>query len=371
MNTISISSRELFSKCDKLVRVINSKNTLAVLDNFLFKVQNGYMHISASDTENFATAMLELTDCPDTFEFGLNARTLVTALKEIPEQPIVMKISNMGCVVQYANGYFNLPIADVTDYPLFPKMKEPEAVQLSAESLRRILTKAPAFAGQDDLRPIMCGICFSYENGVLEAAASDGHSLIKLTEKCGNDNKGLFVMSIKTAKLAESFMGQTGSDVTISHDVTHSYMKFESFELTSRLVEGKYPNFNAVIPRNYTDCMEFDRKEMMALVRRVGVFANSASQLLKLSMNGMELNIIGEDIDFSTKAQATMMVGKLGNDIQIGLKGTLIQTSLNAFTSERMYMYYMDASRAVVFKPVEEDSDHQQLTLQMPMMLNE
>lgn len=371
MNTITISSRELFSKCDRLARVINSKNSLPALDNFLFKVTDGTMYISASDTENFATATLLLVDSMDTFEFGLNARTFVSALKEIPEQPITIEISNNGCIVRYTNGHFNLPVTDVKEYPQFPKMREPNAVSLTTDALKRILSKTPAFAVQDELRPIMGGICFSYENRKLETAASDGHSLIRLTEECENDGKGLFVMSIKTAKLAESFMGEGEEKVTISHDATHSYVKFESFELTSRLVEGRYPNYNAVIPTNYTEYIEFDRKELMALVRRVGIFASSASQLLKLTISGMGLDITGEDFDFSTKAQASMMVVKNGRDISIGLKGSLIQTNLNAFTAERMYMYYMDASRAVVFRPVEEDDEHQQLTLQMPMMLNE
>lgn len=105
MNTITISSRELFSKCDRLARVINSKNSLPALDNFLFKVTDGTMYISASDTENFATATLSLVDSMDTFEFGLNARTFVSALKEIPEQPITIEISNNGCIVRYTNGH--------------------------------------------------------------------------------------------------------------------------------------------------------------------------------------------------------------------------------------------------------------------------
>ena len=370
MNTIQISSRELYSKCDKLMRVINSKNALPILDNFIFKVKGTDMTISASDTENYATARLQLSDHSDSFEFGVNARTFVSALKEIPEQPLTIKVSNSGCVIRYANGRFNLPIVDVTEYPGLPTLKEPQSVKLSYSSLDKILSKAPSFAGQDELRPIMSGICFAYGDGKLEAAASDGHSLIRFTEKCEGSGEGLFVMSTKTAKLAESFMGSEEENVTISHTNNHSYIKFESFELSSRLVEGKYPNYNAVIPNNYSDYIEFDRKELMSLARRVGVFANSASQLLRLELKGMELNIIGEDFDFSTKAQASMMVSKSGKDMNIGLKSTLILNNMNAFTAETLRMYYMDASRAVLFRPVDEE-DNSQVTIQMPMMLNE
>ena len=370
MNSFIISSRDLYTKCEKLGRVINSKNTLPVLDNLLFTVENGMMRISSSDTENFATGLVEVNECEGSFEFGLNARTFVSALKELPEQPLTIVVEESGCTIKYANGHFNLPIADVTEYPKFPNLKESSSLTISGESFKRVLSKAPAFAGQDELRPIMNGICFSYENQKLEAVASDGHGLIKLTEPCMNADKCLFVMSIKSAKLAESFMAKDEESVTIIHSESHSYIKFASFELTSRLVEGRYPNYNAVIPVDYTDNIEVERTELISIVRRVSVFANTASQLLKFDINGMNLGIIGEDIDFSHKAEASMMIVKTGKDLAIGLKGTIVQPILAAFNNEKLKMFYKDSSRAVVFREVDENEDHTQMILLMPMMLN-
>ena len=161
-----------------------------------------------------------------------------------------------------------------------------------------------------------------------------------------------------------------GEDITISHDTRNSYVKIGSYELTARLIEGKYPNYNAVIPVNYNDYVEFDRKEMISVARRVGVFTNTASQLLKVAVSGMEMNVSGEDMDFSTKAQATLMVSKFGEDLTIGLKSTIMQTILNAFSCERISLQYMDASRAVIYRPAEPEEGWSQLILQMPMMLN-
>ena len=186
-----------------------------------------------------------------------------------------------------------------------------------------------------------------------------------------NDNKNLFVMSIKTAKLAESFMTKDEESVTIIHNANNCYVKFTSFELTSRLVEGKYPNYNAVIPVDYTDHIEVDRAELISIVRRVSVFANSASQLLKFDIKGMNLDIIGEDIDYSHKAEASMMINKTGMDLAIGLKGTIVQPILSAFNNEKLNMFYKDPSRAVVFRAVDENEEHSQMILLMPMMLND
>lgn len=371
MATFTVASNEFYAKCEKLARVINSKNTLPVLDNLVFNIENGEMRISASDSENFATGSLTLNECSESFSFGLNARTLISALKEIPAQPLEVTIEETNCKIQYVNGHFNIPVVDISDYPLFPEMKNIQAVTLTGDAMRRILSKVPAFTAQDELRPIMGGICFNYENNKLEAVASDGHFLIRLTENCTDGGKGLFVMSVKTAKLAESFMDKEEESITVSHNASHSYVKLGTFELTSRLVEGKFPNYNAVIPNNYTQYIELERKELLSLVRRTTVFANAASQLLKFSIRGMELVITGEDYDFSTRAQVTMMVQKNGNDLTIGLKGTILQTLLNSFSADRLSMYYLDASRAVIFKPSEEDETHQQLTIQMPMMLND
>lgn len=372
MNTFIVSSRELFTKCEKLARVINSKNSLPVLDNFLFNVSEGEMRISASDSEHFATGTLEVTGVDNPFVFGLNARTMVAALKELAEQPLTVEVDGTTCTIRYANGHFNLPVADVTEYPVFPKMKDAAEVTVSFDTLKRILSKCPAFAANDELRPVMNSVCFDYADNRLNAVASDGHALIKLTEACTtHESKGLFMMSIKTAKLTDSFMDKEGEDVTICHDTRNSYVKIGSYELTARLIEGKYPNYNAVIPVNYNDYVEFDRKEMISVARRVGVFANTASQLLKVAVSGMEMNVSGEDMDFSTKAQATLMVSKSGKDLTIGLKSTIMQTILNAFSCERISLQYMDASRAVIYRPADPEEGWSQLVLQMPMMLNE
>ena len=372
MNTFTVSSRDLYVKCDKLSRVINSKNSLPVLDNFLFNVTEGEMRISASDSEHFATGTLDVTGVDESFAFGLNARNIVSALKELPEQPLTVEVDDTACTIRYANGHFNLPVADVKEYPLFPEMRDAAAVTVSFETLKRILSKCPAFAANDELRPVMNGICFDYASDSLNAVASDGHSLIKLTEACTtHEAEGRFLMSIKTAKLTDSFMEKEGEDITISHDSRNSYVKIGSYELTARLIEGNYPNYNAVIPVNYKDYVEFDRKELMSVARRVGVFANVASQLLKVAVSGMEMNVSGEDMDFSTKAQATLMVSKFGNNLTIGLKSTIMQTILNAFSCERINMQYLDASRAVIYRPAEPEEGWSQLILQMPMMLND
>lgn len=372
MNTFTVSSRDLFVKCDKLSRVINSKNSLPVLDNFLFNVAEGEMRISASDSEHFATGTLEVTGVEESFAFGLNARNMVSALKELPEQPLTFEVDETTCTIRYANGHFNLPVADVTDYPLFPKMVDAASMTVSFETLKRILTKCPAFAANDELRPVMNSVCFDYADNHLNAVASDGHALIKVSESCTtHEANGRFLMSVKTAKLTESFMDKEGEDITINHDSRNSYAKIGSYELTARLIEGKYPNYAVVIPMNYKDYVEFDRKEMMSVARRVGVFANSASQLLKVSVSGMEMSVRGEDMDFATKAEANLMVAKYGNDLTIGLKSTIMLTILNSFNCERINMQYLDSSRAVVYRASEEDATWSQLILQMPMMLND
>ena len=371
MNTIVISSAELTLMCEKLARVLNSKNSLPALDSFLFRVDGGTLYISASDSENFATGTLVPSEVSGDMTFGLDARTLVAALKQLPEQPLTLTLGDGSCTVSYTNGHFSLPLSDVDGYPVFPQMKEPSSVTVTSDVFSRILSRVPAFAANDELRPIMCGICFSYDDGRLESVASDGHSLIRLTDACTPGVKGLFVMSVKTARLAESFLGRDTQDVTVCHDATHSYVRFPSFELTSRLVDGRYPNYNAVIPTTYTDFIEVDRKELLSVVRRAAVFASSASQLLKLKACGMQLDVTGQDVDYSTLSEATMMVSKSGADLTIGLKSTIMATILSTLTAERVLMQYADASRAVIFRPAEESDGHAVLMLQMPMMLND
>lgn len=375
MKTFIISSSDLTAKCDKLVRVLNTKNTLPVLDNFVFDVDGSELKITAADSENWAIGSVELVECSGAFSFGVNARTLVTALKEVPEQPLTFTIEGNNLNISYANGQFNMPTADVNDYPAVPKMvgsaESPVAeIELSVESIKRIFSRATPFVEIDDLRPIMGGICFDYGEQ-LEAAASNGHILIKLTEKCKATGKDRFVLSIKAAKLAESFIGKSETELTLKHNRTNSYIGFESFELYSRLIEGRYPNFNSVIPTDYTDFIDFDKREVVSAIKRALVLSNASTGLLKYDVKGMEMTISGEDIDFSTKAETNLMVNKSGRDLKIGLKGSLTQTALNVIPSDRVMMMYRDASRAIIFKNSSDNDEYEQVVIQMPMMLND
>ena len=371
MTTFTISSGELFSKCEKLARVINSKNSLPVLDNFLFEVDGYNMKITAADSENHAIAELELNDKAEAANFGIAAKTFVAALKELPEQPITITIDGNECNIKYSNGQFNVPVASVDEYPHIPKLREESSLTITAEAYKRIIAKASAFVTIDELRPTISGICFNFKDK-LEAVGSDGHALIRLTEEYQGGGEGTFIMSLKTAKLSETYLGKNTGDVQISYTATHLHIKVEGFDLYSRLINGKYPNYNSVIPTNYTQYIEFNRTEMLNGVKRVSVFSNVASRLLRFSLQGMQLNISGNDYDFSTKAEETMMVDKYGNDMNIGLKADLTMTVLNSYADERLKMHYMDQSRAVIFTAVEDtESNHSMLILLMPMMLNE
>ena len=371
MTTFTISSREVLNKCNALARVINNKNTLPVLDNLRFVTSKFQLDITASDAEHFAVAHVKLQDELPNLTFGINPKTMIAVLKELPEQPLTIVVGDSSCTINYNNGHFNMPLVDMEEYPVFPKIVDAASLTVSVESLKRIFSKATAYAANDELRPVMNGICFNFDDK-LEAVASDGHALIKITENCTHEGSGRFIMSLKTAKLAESFIGKEEGNITISHTKTHSYIQFSEYELYSRMVEGNYPNYNSVIPTNYTEYIEFNRTDLLNSVKRVGVFSNAASQLLKFTIEGFQLNVKGEDIDFSTKAEETMMVDKVGKDMFIGFKAGLTQNVLSTFSDERMKMQYLDQSRAAVFLPAEpQDQDHSIIVIQMPMMLND
>lgn len=370
MITFTVTSRELFNKCTNLARVINGKQALPVLDNFMFELKGYELRITASDSEHFAVAHIALQDEYAHCTFALNAKTMVTALKELPEQPLTIKVDETSCIIKYNNGHFNMPVVKVDEYPVFPALNDTAELTLSAETLKRVFSRTPSFVSNDELRPVMCGVCFDFDEK-LEVVASNGHVLIKLTEDCTHEGKGRFIMSLKTMKLSECFMGKEEESVTISHNSSHSYIKFADYELYSRLIEGKYPNYNAVIPDNYTDSITFDRVEMLNSVKRVSVFSNAASQLLKFTVSGFELNIKGQDIDFSTSAEETLMIEKEGKDMFIGFKATLTQQILSVFADTKIRMKYMDQSRAAIFVSEGTDSESSSmLVLQMPMLVN-
>ena len=372
MKKMVVSSGLLSSRVINLARIISSKNTLTALDSLVFTVKDGICNIMAADMESQVSTNIPLDEADD-ISFGLDARMLLNSLKELAEQPLTFNLNEKTreCVINYHNGKFCIPMTNISDFPAVLVLDTQGQNTVEPDMFRTIVNKCTPYVANDELRPVMNGIHFDFKD-TLVCAASDGHALIKISVKDSKiEQEGNFILSYKSAKLCESYVGRQTTDVAVTFNGKQAKFMFEDYTFITRLIEGHYPNYNSVIPTNYTDSVLVNCKELLSTIKRVSVFASSYSGLLEFNLTGMQLELQGRDIDYSTSSMETLMVTKNGNDIRAGLKAVYMSKICSTFDNENINIYYRDACRAFVYKPETEDEKYDMLLLQMPMMLND
>ena len=370
-----VSSTALFSHLQAISRVINSKNSLPILDCFLIELQDGTLSMTASDNETTLSTSIEVSDYEEDGRFAVSSKTLLEALKEIPEQPLSFQInsSNLEITVQYQNGKYSLMGQSADEYPQASELNE-GAVQvvMGADILTTGINRSLFATADDELRPVMNGIYFDITTEDITLVASDGHKLVRnKTYAAHGEEKAAFILPKKPANLLKNLLPKEQGDVQIGFDDRNATFTLENYRMVCRLIEGRYPNYNSVIPQNNPHKAIIDRASFISALRRVSVFSSQASSLIKLSLSENMMKISAQDIDFSTSAEESLICQYDGNAMSIGFKSSFLIDILNKIDSQNVIIELADPSRAGVVVPEEQEENEDLLMLLMPMMLND
>lgn len=371
----SISSSALSSRLTTLAKVVNSKNSLPILDSFLFEVHNGELTITASDSENVMRTTLALDSCDGEGNFAVNNHTILDAVKELAEQPLAIDINydEWKMYVTYQNGSYNFPVQNADEFPRAQAVSEgATTIVTNASILNDNITRSIFATAQDELRPVMNGIYFDLTADSLAIVASDGHKLVRNRNySIKNDNAASFILPKKPANLLRTVLAKDENEVVVKFDERSAEISFADGVLTCRLIEGRYPNYNSVIPQDNPNKLTVDRKGLVGALRRVLPFASDSSQLIRFHVEDGSLEVSAEDIDFSTSAKESVACDYDGQSMSIGFKGSSMVEILNNLESERVIVELADPSRAGVVVPEEQPENEEVLMLIMPMLLND
>ena len=372
----TISSGALCSRLQTLNRVLNSKNSLQILSCILFDLKKDKLILTASDGDVYLRTELPVNDCEDTGKFALNAQQIINGLKEISEQPveIVVNDSTYNVEIKYQNGRGEFVGQNGKEYPA-PQAMEKEgtsSLSVSSEILVNGLTHTLFATADDELRPVMNGVYFDLQPVGLTFVASDGHKLVRdRNVSVTTDVPTAFILPKKPAKILKEVLSKEMDDVTIKFNDTQAQVKVDSYELSCRLIEGRYPNYNSVIPTDNPYKITIDRQALLGALRRVIVFASTTTSLIKIEAKQGQLVISSQDVDFSTSAKESIPCDYDGTDIRIGFKGQFLIEMLSSISSDEIILELADPSRAGVITPAEQNENEDMLTLLMPMMLND
>lgn len=371
-----VSSIELLGHLQAISRVISSKNTLPILDNFLFNLTGNDLEITASDLESTLITRMKLENTQGDGTIALPARILLDTLKEFSAQPLTFDINpdTLAVVISSENGKFNIVGQNGVDFPALPAIKKDKqfTFTIDAETMLAGISKTLFATADDELRPVMGGIFIEASADMITFVASDAHKLVRYqrTDAHADDNAS-FILPKKPASLLRNILPREEGPFTIEFDDKNAFFNLNDYKVVCRLVEGNYPNYNSVIPKNNPRKITIDRVEFYNTLKRVSVFSNQASNLVKLQLKGNQVTVSAQDIDFSISAYERIKCQYEGDEIEIGFKSLFLLEILSNIVSQDVNIELADPTRAGLFLPSENENDSEDLLmLLMPMMIN-
>jgi len=365
------SSASLLKQLQKISGVLSTSNTLPILDNFLFEITSGQLTVSASDSETTISTTMDV-DSKDEGKVCIPAKLLLEVLKNLPDQPCTFSVesSNLAIEIAYDNGKSSMIGYNGDDFPRTPALDNPSSIRVTGSILSTAINKTLFATGVDDLRPVMSGVFCEFSPENITFVATDAHKLVRYTrtdsQATGNSS---FILPKKPLNLLKATVSND-EEVQLDYNDSNAVFTFGDIILTCRLIDGKYPNYEAVIPKENPNVLTIDRAQFLSSVKRVSIFANKTTHQIKLKLAGSELSLSAEDIDFANKSNERITCNYAGEDMEIGFNSRFLMEMLNNLETTEVRIEMSEPSRAGLLMPSESNENEDILMLVMPVMLN-
>ena len=370
----TVSSSALFSLLSTTGKVISNKNTLPILDFFLMELKDGELKVTTSDLETTFIGSLKVDNVESEGMIAAPAKLLLDSLKEFSEIPLTFDVNDQTweIKVNWKSGSLSIPGASPVSYPAVPTLAEERIeVTLEVDTLVNGINKTIFATADDELRPVMNGVYINLDTEAVTFVATDAHKLVKHSSEYACGVQSAFILPKKPATLLRALLAKEESPVQVSFDAKNVTFELENFKLVCRLIEGNYPNYNAVIPASNPNKVIVDRVEFVNGIKRVAVCSNPSTNLIRMDIANNKVNLTAQDIDFSVSANETISCSYDGQPVTIGFKSTFLVEILSNIDTPTVVVELADSTRAGVFKPVSDDQPMMQtLMLLMPMMIN-
>ena len=371
----TLSSAALSSRLQTLAKVINSKNSLPILESFLFQIHNGQVTITASDSENVMQSSLPLDQFDVDGDFAISNHTILDAVKELPEQPLTFEVNldTYEVTVGYQNGLYHFTAQNAAEYPRHEALaNDVHVITIDASVLCDNINRTLFATDSNEIRPVMNGVYFDLTPDCLAFVASDGHKLVRCQNiSIKSETPASFILPKKPATLLKNGLGKDGGDVVIKFNSRAAEIRYAEGVLSCRLIEGVYPNYNAAIPKDNPNELTIDRKSLLSAIRRVLPFASMSSQLIRFRLDAGGLELSSEDLDFATSAKERLVCTYNGQPLQIGFRGDFLNEILNSINTDEIKILLGDPSRAGIIVPTIQPENEDVLMLIMPLLLND
>lgn len=367
-----VNSTALLRQLQKLNGVISSSNTLPILDNFLFNIKDNQMSIVASDLETTMMSSISV-EADEDGRITIAARILIDTLKTFSNQPLtfIVDTTTFGIEMSSELGHYRLAGQNADEFPKIPELSSSSSIVLSGDILSNAINKTLFASGNDELRPVMSGVFCELSGEKITFVATDAHKLVRHSRTdVKSDKTASFILPKKPLTILKNNIDED-AEVKLEFNDTNALFSFENTIIICRLVDGKYPNYEAVIPKENPNKLTIETAELLSSIKRVSIYANKTTHQIRLKIAGSELQITSEDLDFANKAEERLPCQYEGEDMEIGFNSKFVIDMLNNIGAEQISIEMSASNRAGIILPLDgfEDGENT-LMLVMPVMLN-
>jgi DNA polymerase-3 subunit beta len=369
-----VSSGLLQKHLQQIGGVLNTNNPIPILDNFLFIIEKNQLTVMASDMESTMITRLQVNESKGDGKIAIPAKILLDTLKTFSEQPLTILVDdkNHGIEIVSDYGKYKLTGFDGEEYPKLPLMDKAKSISITASTLREAIEKSLFATGNDELRPVMSGVYFQLGKDNITFVATDAHKMVRYRRSdLKSNNEGAFIVPKKPLNLLKNIISDSEETVTIGYNENNAFFEFGNHSLMCRLIDGRYPNYEAVIPVDNPNKLTISRSALLNSVRRVSIFSNKTTHQVRLKITGSELQISAEDLDFANEANERLSCQFDGEDMEIGFNARFLSEMLSNLDSENVSVEMSAPNRAGILFPTENENKSEDiLMLVMPVMLN-
>ncbi len=370
----TISSSTLLSVLSTTGKVVSSKNTLPILDYFLMELSGGRLKVTASDLETTLVSVIGVDNVESEGVIAAPVKLMLDSLKEFSEQPLTVEAdeNSWEITISWKSGSLKIPGTSGLSYPTVPELDaDANEVLMDVDMMINGINKTIFATADDDLRPVMNGVFVNISSGNVTFVATDAHKLVKYSASSDVACTASFILPKKPANLLRGILLKEDDAVKVRFDKKNVVFALKNSTLVCRLIEGVYPNYNAVIPAANPNKMIVDRVEFLNAIKRVAVCSNQATNLIELAIGANKISLLAKDLDFSSSANETLSCAYEGDPITIGFKSTFLVDILSNIDTPSVVVELADSTRAGVLKPLyDEPQTAETLMLLMPMMIN-
>jgi len=366
-----ISSASLLKHLQGISGVLSTSNALPILDNFLFEISEGQLTVSASDLETTMRTTMEV-EAKEGGKIAIPAKLLLDVLKNLPDQPCTFLVDMDTCAVEiaYDNGKSKMVGYNGDEFPRTPELENSSSIRVSGEIIANAINKTLFATGIDDLRPVMSGVFCQFSPENITFVATDAHKLVRYTRTDSQaSGSSSFILPKKPLNLLKTNL-KGDEEVQLDYNDSNAVFTFNDVVLICRLIDGKYPNYEAVIPKENPNVLTIDRVQFLSSIKRVSIFANKTTHQIKLKLAGSELALSAEDIDFANEANERLTCNYSGEDLEIGFNSRFVMEMLNNLESAEVRLEMSAPNRAGLLMPAVSNENEDILMLVMPVMLN-